>query len=1036
MDFSIPQKKAIDIRNTNVVVSASAGSGKTAVLVERLCQLVLKDHISIDSILAMTFTKDAAAEMKARLLSKLKEQPKNDYILQQMALLETASISTIDSFCLSIVQNYYYKIPISYTMSKQTASTAQTRLAFENAYKHAIQDLDLNAYTQLKMYFHSFGKTEEDIQKYIEDILAIINSKSEEDAKAWMANIQESYTYLNPNIMEYALKYFHNHCLAMTEILDEVIDQISKPEDYEIKKDYLSKCLDAASYSDFKVQFELYLKNTIGFKKTIDKVDYSKYQTSFKEHETSIVENLFDEAFYLKDIQNHKDLVDTLFELTNKVKLYFQLEKKKMEVIDFNDMEHFAYQLLQDPMIKEEMYNKYQMILVDEFQDTNELQEKIIASFCHENNVFRVGDIKQSIYGFRQANPKIMQDWMEKEDTNNTPLLLQENYRSNASVIEFNNDFYSKIMNNELLGEQFKDIDIANVGTKGQMESPQYPVRFLYTEYKNEDGNKATIKKNHNENRFDLIAQDIIEKHEAGMPYKSMCVLTRNHAPQEKLKAVFEAYNIPAMITIDHGFFTNPAIQIVISTLKALEDLTDDISLCASLMSPLFNISFSQIANCCIEKEKGTSLYTSIKNEDFMKSFFELYANKNKTITQLLQYIYAYNDFYYASTTIQDKNNLDYLLELAGQFENQNDIHSFVLQLSKDAMQDQTQEASLYGKEDDVVQVKTMHQSKGLQFPVVYILSQHEQRDKHGSSCILFDSTLGLSLKGLSLDYKLKYNSIYHLALQTKKELDDLAEEMRVFYVATTRPQKELVIVDTIESIEDFYSPLNAYTLLEDESYTGWLLHTYANMSDSLVVFDKKQGLYERPLKVRQNNTPYALPTYSKGSKAFSSQTASGAKIKLDWKEVSLSKNMGTIRGTLFHEIVAQCSYPYQEKDIIAYADSYGYTLKDYDIKQILALNSDALYASWVKEKHVFEQSYIIEEKNQVVHGFMDLVIYKEDEVIIVDFKTDAVDNEQKLIDLYTIQLQTYKKAMKKLTNLPINTCIYSFSISKCIYLE
>lgn len=1036
MDFSIPQKEAIDIRNTNVVVSASAGSGKTAVLVERLCQLVLKDHISIDSILAMTFTKDAAAEMKARLLSKLKEQPKTDYILQQMALLETASISTIDSFCLSIVQNYYYKIPISYTMSKQTASSAQTRIAFENAYKHAIQDLDLNAYTQLKMYFHSFGKTEEDIQKYIEDILAIINSKSEEDAKAWIENIQESYTYLNPKIMEYALKYFHNHCLAMTEILNEVIDQISKPEDYEIKKDYLSKCLDATSYSDFKVQFELYLKNTIGFKKTIDKVDYSKYQTSFKEHETSIVENLFDEAFYLKDIQNHKDLVDTLFELTNKVKLYFQLEKKKMEVIDFNDMEHFAYQLLQDPMIKEEMYNKYQMILVDEFQDTNELQEKIIASFCHENNVFRVGDIKQSIYGFRQANPKIMQDWMEKEDTNNTPLLLQENYRSNASVIEFNNDFYSKIMNNELLGKQFKDIDIANVGTKGQMESPQYPVRFLYTEYKNEDGNKATIKKNHNENRFDLIANDIIEKHEAGMPYKSMCVLTRNHAPQEKLKAVFEAYNIPAMITIDHGFFTNPAIQIVISTLKALEDLTDDISLCASLMSPLFNISFSQIANCCIEKEKGTSLYTSIKNEDFMKSFFELYANKNKTITQLLQYIYAYNDFYYASTTIQDKNNLDYLLELAGQFENQNDIHSFVLQLSKDAMQDQTQEASLYGKEDDVVQVKTMHQSKGLQFPIVYILSQHEQRDKHGSSCILLDSTLGLSLKGLSLDYKLKYNSIYHLALQTKKELDDLAEEMRVFYVATTRPQKELVIVDTIESIEDFYSPLNAYTLLEDESYTGWLLHTYANMSDSLVVFDKKQGLYERPLKVRQNNTPYALPTYSKGSKAFSSQTASGAKIKLDWKEVSLSKNMGTIRGTLFHEIVAQCSYPYQEKDITAYANSYGYTLKDHDIKQILALNSDALYASWMKEKHVFEQSYIIEEKNQVVHGFMDLVIYKEDEVIIVDFKTDAVDNEQKLIDLYTIQLQTYKKAMKKLTNLPINTYIYSFSLSKCIYLE
>ena len=1018
MDFSIPQQKAIDIRDTNVVVSASAGSGKTAVLVERLCQLVLKDHISIDSILAMTFTKDAAAEMKARLLSKLKEQPKTEYILQQMALLETASISTIDSFCLSIVQNYYYKIPISYTMSKQTASSAQTRIAFDNAYKHAIQDLDLDAYTKLKMYFLSFGKTEEDIQKYIEDILAILNSKSEEDATAWIKNIQDSYTYLSPELMEYALKYFHNHCLAMTEILDEVIDQIAKPEDYEVKKDYLSKCLDAN-----------------GFKKTIDKVDYSKYQTSFKDHETKIVENLFDEEFYLKDIQNHKALVDTLFELTNKVKLYFQLEKKKMEVIDFNDMEHFAYQLLQDPMIKEEMYNKYQMILVDEFQDTNELQEKIIASFCHENNVFRVGDIKQSIYGFRQANPKIMQDWMKKEDINNTPLLLQENYRSNASVIQFNNDFYSKIMNNELLGKQFEEIDIANVGTKGQMESPQYPVRFLYTEYKDEEGNKATIKKNHNENRFDLIAQDIIEKHKAGMPYKSMCVLTRNHAPQEKLKTVFEAYNIPAMITIDHGFYTNPAIQIVLSTLKALEDLTDDIALCASLMSPLFNVSFSQIAKCCIGKEKGTSLYMSIKNEDFMKPFFELYVNRNQTIVQLLQYIYAYNNFYYASTTIQDKNNLDYLLELATQYENQSDIHGFVLQLSKDATQDQTQEASLYGKEDDVVQVKTMHQSKGLQFPVVYILSQHEQRDKHGSSCILLDSILGLSLKGLSNDYKYKYNSIYHLALQTKKELDDLAEEMRVFYVATTRPQKELVIVDTIESIEDFYSPLNAYTLLEDESYTGWLLHTYANSSDSLVIFDKKSELYERPLKVRQNNKSYKLPVYTKTSDVFSSQTASGAKTKLDWKEISLTKNIGTLRGTLFHEIVAQCSYPYQQEEILSYANSYGYTLKDYDIKQILALNSNALYASWMNEKHVFEQSYIIKEKNQVVHGFMDLVIYKEDEIIIIDFKTDAADNENKFIDMYAAQLQTYKHSMERITDLPIKTYIYAFSLFECILL-
>ena len=1036
MNFSIPQQKAIDIRNKNVVVSASAGSGKTAVLVERLCQLVLKDHISIDSILAMTFTKDAANEMKARLLSKLKEQPQSEYINQQMALLETASISTIDSFCLSIVQNYYYKIPISYTMSLQTASTAQSRVALENAYNLAIQDLDLKDYTNLKMYFQSFGKCEEDIQKYIEDILAILNSKSEADANIWIDNIKESYTSLNSPLLEYALKYFKNHVLAMIEILDEVIFQVSKPDEYVQKKEFLSNCLNAPSYNEFRQQFELYLKNTIGFKKTIDKVDYSKYQTSFKEHETKIVENLFEEDFFLKDIQNHKKLVDTLFALTHSVQQYFQFEKKNMEVIDFNDMEHFAYQLLQDPMIKEEMYNKYQMILVDEFQDTNELQEKIIASFCHDNNVFRVGDIKQSIYGFRQANPKIMQGWMQKKDVNNEPLLLQENYRSNASIIEFNNDFYAKIMNNELLGHQFEDMDIANVGTDNQKKPPQFPVRFLYTEYKEEEGNKQTIKKEHNENRFDLIAHDILQKHEEGIPYRSMCVLTRNHAPQEKLKAVFDAYQIPAMITIDHGFYTNAAVQIVLSTLKVIEDVRDDIALCACLMSPLFHISFSQIAKCCINKEKGASLYSCLKDQAFMKPFFDFIKDKNKTIVQWIQHIYALNDFYYSSTTIQDKNNLDYLLEMAGQYENQNDVHHFILQISKDANQDLTQEASLYGKEDDVVQVKTMHQSKGLQFPIVYILSSHDQKDKYANSPLLLDSTLGLSLKGLSSDYKLKYNSIYHLALQTKKNLDDLAEEMRVFYVATTRPQKELVIVDTIENMENFYSPLNAYTLLENESYTGWLLHTYANCSNPLITFDKKQKLYQRPLPIRQKNTDFNLSFYTKESVVFSSQTASEAKRKLQWKEYSLTKNQGSIRGTLFHEIVSKCNYPYQSLDCIAYSKKYDYILKKSDIAQILSLNKDPLYKEWMNYRHVFEQSYIIEENNQVIHGFMDLVVYQENQIIIVDFKTDHVENEQELLDLYSIQLQTYKNAMKKMTHLKILTYIYSFSLSKFIYLD
>lgn len=1033
VQFSKAQQEAINIRNTNVIVSASAGSGKTAVLVERLCQLVLKDKISIDSILAMTFTNDAAAEMKARLLSKLKEQEPTEYIRQQMALLETASICTIDSFCLSIVQRFYYKIPISYTMSKTTASTAQSNLAFNQAYQKATSDMDVAAYTNLKRFFQAYGKQEEEIKTYVQSIINTLNSKSEEDAHAWIEKSKKAYETIDPDIQEYIMCYFKNHTKAMIEILELILSWIEDPTDLIEKKERLNNCLNCTDYASFKAHFILYLQ-TIGLKKKIGDIDIESQQKSFKDHESKIYTKLFDEDFYLQDLHEHRELVTTLIQLTNLVKDYYQKEKSKMEIIDFNDMEHFAYQLLQDPMIQEEICNQYNMILVDEFQDTNELQEKIIASFCRENNVFRVGDIKQSIYGFRQADPSIMKAWKEKKDVNNTPLLLQDNYRSNQSIITFNNDFYSKIMVNDMMGTQFEEEDYANVGTNAQSECAQFPIRFLYTEYKDEEGNKSSLKSMHNENRFDLIARDILSKHEQGIPYKDMCILTRSHAPQEKIKDCFESYNIPAFITIDHGFYSNAAVQIVTSTLSAIQDVHDDICLCACLMSSLCGVSFLDLAQSCLLKEKKQSLYSCVRDKDFMAPFFEIYKQKYRPIAELIRYIYSYNDFYYEHTTDQDKTNLDYLLEVACAYENQNDLNGFIEQLKNDSLQDTTQETSLYGKEDDVVQVKTMHQSKGLQFPIVYILSSHDSKDRTKSEPVLVDRFLGLSFNGLSKDYKLKYTSFYHLGFQTKKFLDELAEEMRILYVATTRPIKELVFVDTIESLEMYSTPINTYTLMENDNYTGWFLRTYLEKNVPFICFDKGQ-IYSRPEKVRKSDRKAALKKYSLPSTPFSSQTASQSKVKLVWPKIQLEKNIGTLRGTLFHEIVANCSFPYRKEACLAYAKKYGYELNDYDLEQILKLNYDPLYSSWMKEEHKFEQSYIVQEKKQVIHGFMDLVVYKENEIIIVDFKTDHVVKEEELIQKYKIQLDTYKNAMKKVKNCDIYTFIYSFYLNKCIEL-
>ena len=187
MPFSKAQQQAIDLRNKNILVSASAGSGKTSVLVERLCKLVLVDKISIDRILAMTFTEDAANEMKDRLKKRLQAETQTDYIQSQLALLETASICTIDGFCLSIVKNYYYKIPISYKMSKSVARSAQANKAFLDAYNEDCNSINTNDFVKLKLFFSSLGKTEDDILSNIRDLINVAMSKP--DSNEWIRSL-------------------------------------------------------------------------------------------------------------------------------------------------------------------------------------------------------------------------------------------------------------------------------------------------------------------------------------------------------------------------------------------------------------------------------------------------------------------------------------------------------------------------------------------------------------------------------------------------------------------------------------------------------------------------------------------------------------------------------------------------------------------------------------------------------------------------------------------------------------------------------
>lgn len=1047
MKFSAIQQKTIDSRGKNVVVSASAGSGKTSVLVERLCQLVIQDRISIDSILAMTFTEDAASEMKARLKKKLSELPKNEYIQNQLALLETADISTIDSFCYKLVQTYYYQIPISYSMSQHVENGPLRMQAFEQAYQKACDELDTSAYAQLKLYFLAFGKDEERIQQSLQSFLNIANAKPHPEF--WM----EQAKTMHEEVPFWFFQYFRERLVAMISMCKQVLsgldeNQFKKIKDYENyhnlftdKIVWLNDCLKKVKendYDGFSSQFKSYLETTKRFPKTINKIDYKQIGEEFKDFEQDITDCLFPISVWKKDQAQIHPVLDAFVTLAINTQKYFQEEKKKAQILDFADMEHFAFQLLQNPIIQEEMRNHFEMILVDEFQDTNDLQESIIQLIERGNNVFRVGDIKQSIYGFRQAKPDIMKAHMIKEDDQNETLVMCENYRSDQSIIQFTNQFFHSIMNTDLLGSQFSDFDIAQAGTNQQKALPQKPVRFLFTQYEEWAANQAEkvsklqAKKMHRAHRVDLIAHDILKHHETGTPYRSMCILTRTHSVHEELKEGLEAYGIPVLAEIDHGFYANQAIQIIVSTLKALLDPDDDIALTAMLCSPMVKVSQMQLSKACVNRNLDVSLFEHVKNFDFMKSFYEIYEQRTLQIPYLIQYLYNYHEFYYNYTSGQDKTNLDLLLEMASVYPDPNDLKGFLHQIEQEANLDKTSEAFPYGKEEDVVKIKTMHHSKGLQFPIVYILSKTSSSDLEASNPMLFDEQMGIAMQGLSDSHKLKRVSPLSIAFRTKKFHDELQEEMRIFYVAATRAEKELIIVDSIKSLDAFRYPLNERALLQNRSYTSWLLHTYLMNPSAYFVFDEKTELYERPAKKYPKGKMEVFKLYNHPVEHFESQTASASKKEKHWKPVDFTINTSVQRGTLFHEIVAQCTFPYQEREIKQFASARGFTLYKKDVDQILALNENLMYFDWMNHKHEFECSYVVNQSDQIVHGFMDLVVWYEKEIVILDFKTDYVQHESELIERYTSQLNIYREAVQKIyPNKKVKSFIYSFYLSK-----
>ncbi len=1059
------QRKAIHTKKKNIVVSASAGSGKTTVLVARLIDLVLHDRVSIEQILAMTFTEAAANEMKKRLAAELhkildttQDKEEREYIAQQLTNIQTANISTIHSFCLSILQNHYYIIGLDADRIKNIMDPSTMTLYQQEAMQIALQKQFVRQDTifqELSMMFSPRAESYDQLLQAIQSLASLASSKP--NGNEWLQTIVESYRKID-SIMDYSptiLTYFFDYLATEIHIYVHLLHQLKKIltwkyEDDTKKLDSLMKKLNGIQnlwdalkekdYMQFKTAFIAICHILPPASPNKEDTQYASVRKQILAIEDRMLEQLFDERTFLQDHQRIQPYIARIIDICKDYRLAYDKIKEQENVIDFDDMEHFALAILQanDCAVAKLYQEQFVEIMVDEFQDSNDVQNELIQLICRENNVFRVGDIKQSIYGFRHAKPQLMKGLIEHQGAFDEVIYLSNNYRSKKMIVDFNNILFKQLMNIDGFDSRYTKEDDVETGIPAQLED-NIPIVFHAIDYQRiKEDNHLIMSKN--ECKADYIASQIVHiKNTERRKWKDFVVLVRSNARKDDLKAIFDELHIPYFIDIKHGFYQSNAVQIILSFLKACLSPHNDLYFIAMITSPLVQVSFETIASAKLHMEPKQSYYDYFKHHPFkgfeyIQQFMQLIHTL--PLSEILNKLYNEQHFYQNHTTIQEKTNLDLLYEKAIQFEQKEAMGTAAFLTYIDRIKDaQTAEATPIGSEEDVVRVMSIHQSKGLQFPVVFLWSNTKQVAIECKEHFICESDLGIGMKYISLPHRFVRTSIQRLAIEHKKNKEELEEEMRILYVATTRAQQQMHIVDCIKSVEEYEEELSTASIYARGGYTSWVLQTFLQKESNLFKIHKVQTLWKKEVQKTLEPMVHILPSYAQKYEQFKISTASKNKQTKQQVSLTLNHNHSPFeRGIAIHKLVEKLgSLPWKEDHIQDTAQQISYALKPWDLSALKHLANNPLYKIVQKYPTTYhELPYMVNDHNEILHGFMDFVAMNEQEIIIIDFKTDYVENEQILKDMYIEQMHTYKRAMQILyPDMKIKTFLYSLHFHK-----
>ncbi|MDO4564422.1 MAG: UvrD-helicase domain-containing protein [Clostridia bacterium] len=1065
MRWTNAQQRAIELSG-NGIVSAAAGAGKTAVLTERVVRLCMK-RVPLSAMLVLTFTRAAAAEMKERIAASLQAAARAErdpetkrFLAEQADSIGSSNISTIHSFCRRVITRHFQAARLS--PAGRTMEEGESKVMRAEAMDRALGELaagEAETYRRLVASFDSEAAASAAAQRLYEFLSALpepLNwleaavSETEDEAgllrdKERLLELYCEELYLAAEDFKAARRTLSPAMEVQRALLDDELARIGAALIQTRLEDYMEAC-EAVPF------------DTLRFPKGTTDADKKPVQNARDEVKRVIRR----QQKRLGDINEQARLqkraatgLRALQRLTVKFAEVYSAMKEQKQVLDFSDLEHMALKVLKDERIRDEYRERIREIIVDEYQDGNHVQEAILQAVSRGGNIFLVGDVKQSIYGFRQAEPRLFLNKLSEYQR----VELSENFRSSEQVLNAANHVFKKLMRRPISPLDYDEASALKAG----MEQPEGRVSLHLIESASErDGDELK----NSEFQAKLVAKTIAERIESNnYEYRDFVILLRNMTHANQWVRTLALQGIPAYAQASGGYFDTMEVKIAINLLRLIDNRRQDIPLLSVMRSPFGNFSDEELARLRIGRPDGDILDCLLaaeeRNEEKAVGFLNMLDRLKResglcTLSELIAEIFDETSFYDEVGAVfggaQRQANLNALIDRAAEFDASmgggiTEFLEYLESVEKNAKTGASQTA-----QSNVVRIMTMHRAKGLEFPVVFLGNLEAGFGNRGPQEVLrLNSSYGISMRFVDPIKRVRYEPLRFEVLKKEARKSLIEEETRLLYVAMTRAKRELFMVGSMKNAFEAVqmpAPASLARLSSSTSHLDWLrlclndylpieTHDKAEFSafertpvdearpkaDAGILAALKARLeWEYPYKAaagyRTKTSVTALggleepkPPAETGEKGAPGALARGSATH------ALLRHIGS-RGASREELVELLAQaPFRDayaEDVLWFLSSPLYRRLQNSVRAEHELSFT--YAVGANELYGVESTETV-----LVQGIIDCCFLEDGGWVLLDYKTDYVRGEVRAAAMaHSRQLELYAKALSELTDIPI----------------